>query len=691
MKKNTAKRIPLYPAVMAPSAALTSALLGSVALGATGDLDPSFGDVGRLGPILDGPVWSLAPQEDGKTLLAGGIYYQYYYYYYTPIVGNFVNLLTADGSSAPEFSAPTLEKAQVLDLVRQPDGRVVVVGRKFDDALTKSQLLVARLQSDGSLDPAFGSAGVFALPAAANNASDTATSVVLDPDGRIVVAGLRGGTAIVVRLLPNGSLDDSFATSGVFDGPESYDYYVLGGDILRTEAGGYRVTLSNYAGCQVFALTAAGTLDSAFGTAGIATVAAPSLLANAVCNSMTAQQDELLLVAGRAENHGFAGRLLANGQPDPGFSAAAIRAAMSDATAIAVGDNGTVLVAGRGVSGASIMRLQASGELDAMFGKAGTTVIDLQSAYGGDPVVHDMFVAANGSVMAAGGADYSQKAFVIRLLGSGGGDSPGVLGWSRQNTYTTAEGANEVVLNVRRTGGSSGSVSLAYQSSDANLSASSALDYGEVSGRLTWADGDSSEQQIRVPILSDSSVEPPEYFEVLLNDAQGGAGLGTSNTTIEIAADGGPYGQISFTKLNYNSGEKVAAQVEVSRDYYSSGAVSVTLTPVAGTATAVEDFAADPVTVSWADGESGWKIAKIPIVDDTLAELDEAFNVELSNPAGGAIIGQISNATVRIQANDQVKPNESSTGGGSSSYLSLLLLGLMSLLRSLRMRFRRHS
>ena len=75
---------------------------------------------------------------------------------------------------------------------------------------------------------------------------------------------------------------------------------------------------------------------------------------------------------------------------------------MDDATSITAGTGGKVIVAGSGVKGASIMRLQSTGELDALFGDGGRTWIDLVSEFGSAPVVHDLAVRADGAVLAAG-------------------------------------------------------------------------------------------------------------------------------------------------------------------------------------------------------------------------------------------------------------------------------------------------
>jgi uncharacterized delta-60 repeat protein len=689
MKKNTAKLIPLLTAGIVPATAITSGLISAPAAAAPGDLDPGFGDIGRLGPILNGPAWSLELQADGSMLLAGGRYIPGYcggwYCYYT-YTSNFVSQFSDTGLMDAGFTAASVQDTQVFDVARQPDGLIVAAGRTI--GVGTSFLAVFRLQSDGSLDQAFANAGMFQLSSVNYGEQHAGTSMVLDPDGKIVVAGSRNDRLIVVRLLPNGSLDGSFGTAGVVTGPEALDF---SGDssagartnILRTAGGGYRVIASDMAGCHIVALTAAGVMDNAFGTAGIATVDGASG-PSSFCNSMVAQADGSLVVAGKANGQGFAARILADGQPDPSFDASAVSSVLSEATAVAVSPDDSVVVAGASVSGETIVRLQSTGELDALFGNAGTTLIDLPSVYGVATVVHDMQVAADGSVLATGGAN--SDAFLVRLLSAGGGDSPGVLGVTERSVIPTVDGSDEVVVKVRRTGGAAGTVSVAYQTvvdGAHNSGATGGQDYTPVSGRLTWADGDTAEQQIQVQILSGGAVDPYEYFEMELSDVQGGAGLGVRNAIVQIAADGAPFGQLGFTADAYGAREFGSATVDVARDFYSSGSVSVTVTPIAGTATAGSDFIANPVTLTWSDGESGWKSAAFAIVDDAEDEPSESFTIELSNATGGALLGPRSTAVVTIARSDAPGsgPRPKSKGGGAVGLFSLLLLGLMSFFR----------
>jgi uncharacterized delta-60 repeat protein len=439
----------------------------------------------------------------------------------------------------------------------------------------------------------------------------------------------------------------------------------------------------------VVALTAAGSIDGSFGDTGIATVVT-SAGPTTYCTSMDAQPDGRLLVAGGGNGLGFAARLLANGQLDPGFSASAVPATMTEATAVAADANAAVVVAGIDDDGMSILRLAADGGLDATFGNAGKTTFDFETEDSAFPVVNDLFVMADRRIVGAGGvcstsacwSSWTNGAFVFRLFGEGGA-SPGVLGISEQLNVPVEEADGEVVLNVRRTGGSAGSVSVDWQTAALTWEAATpGADYTTVSGSLTWADGDMAPQQIRVPILTDDTVEEYESFQVALSGMQDGAGLGRWRAKVVILPDGAPYGQFGFPSDVYDALEYRSAQISVFREYYSTGSVSVTVTPVSGTALAGEDFVADPVTLTWADGETGWKDAAIPLINDNKQENREDFTVELSNPSGGAVVGPRSNLTVRIAANDQqVAVVGKTPGSGAFGLLSLLLLGAARLLR----------
>jgi uncharacterized delta-60 repeat protein len=230
MKKQKAKRLPRIGRTIVPGAAVASGLLSPMAMAAPGDLDPGFADLGRLIPSFYGPAWSVEPQDDGTMFLGGGDfepYCNYYYYYcgwgsgYPGYHGsNFVGLLDESGTINPQFNAAGIAATQVMDIARQPGGEIVAAGRKSSPSSKNTNLVVFRLLADGAIDSTFASGGIFEIPTSNDTDSHVATSVLLDPDARIVIAGSRNDQLIVLRLLPDGSIDSSFGNSGILAGPE---------------------------------------------------------------------------------------------------------------------------------------------------------------------------------------------------------------------------------------------------------------------------------------------------------------------------------------------------------------------------------------------------------------------------------------------------------------------------------------
>jgi uncharacterized delta-60 repeat protein len=557
--------------------------VSSPSLSAPGDLDPTFGDMGRVGSALNfhGPAWSAQALAGDETLIAGSKFCEGFYcnYYYQSYADGFMAEISPAGALDLEVAAAPLAETEVFDAALQPDNKVVAVGRASNES--HSILTVFRLLPGGSLDANFADGGVM------HYATDTAAqSVVLDPSGAIVVAGSNAGKLMVLRLLANGRLDASFGNGGVYIGPPSDNTRI---HILRTGSGGYRIgaTLSSlpHVGgsyCAVVALTAAGTLDTTFGASGIAARPPQQASASISCEALAAQSDGSLLLGGQDGGHGFVTRLLAAGAVDPSFAAGAVQSNMVEATALAVDAADSVLVAGAstpGVSGALILRLQANGLLDVAFGNAGLTWIDLPSNQTTGPTLNDMSVLADGRIMAVGGAwpttsDAAQP-LLVRLLGTDGTAGPGIIG-ATPFSLSVKEEEETAVVTVRRMGGATGAVSVAYKTADYTgtvaAAATAGADYAPVAGRLSWPDGDRSDRQITVPIVADGGqAEEPERFIVTLADAQGGAQIGTQDAVIEIAADGAPAGQFGFEVSNLSAREVDGqVQVVVDRNYYST-------------------------------------------------------------------------------------------------------------------------
>jgi uncharacterized delta-60 repeat protein len=684
MKKPQKPPLQFMPRIakgIVPTTAIASGLFSQPSLGAPGDLDPTFGDMGRVGPALnlDGPAWSATTVNGDESLIAGGEQIADYYcsYYDTCGTNGFIGKISPSGTLDLDFAAHQLSLTEVLDFAMQPDGKVVAVGSTYSKGTL--QLTVFRALAGGALDTTFAAEGVLQYTTNSN-----AQSVALDPSGAIVVGGSSAGNLIVLRLLANGSSDPSFGTGGVYTGPATDGSTRI--HVLRTASGGYRVS-TNFSAkdpkqpsyCGVLALTGAGTLDTTFGASGIAALN-PSPGSSISCPAMASQSDGRLLLAGQDGDHGFVSRLLTSGVPDPSFAASAVQVNMTGATAVAVDATDSILVAGQpntGVPGALIIRMQASGLLDYLFGDNGSTWIDLLSSAATDPVIYNMSMLPDGRMLAVGGEMATHgsptQPLLVRLLGTTGTAGPGVIGVTPSSVAVKEQDKNAVVT-VRRMGGAIGSVSVNYQTADYTGTdappATSGTDYTPVTGQLSWADGDRTDRQITVPVLTDGRVEEPKRFTVTLNNATAGSRLGTEVAVVEVATDGDRAGELGFAQPTITASQADgSAQIVVNRNYYSTGPISVTLTPVPGTATTA-DFSTTPVTLSWADGDSQAKTAAIQIVQNAVVGSGRTFTVDLTNPTNGAVIGPRSHESVTILPSSPPP----SGGGGALDWLGLLCL-----------------
>ena len=92
-------------------------------------------------------------------------------------------------------------------------------------------------------------------------------------------------------------------------------------------------------------------------------------------------------------------------------------------------------------------------------------------------------------------------------------------------------------INVMRTGGTSGAVSVDYAT--ANGTAVAPDDYLPANGTLNWADGVDGPQSFELTVNADLLVEGTETFNLTLSNPQGGATLGANaSVVVSIPANG---------------------------------------------------------------------------------------------------------------------------------------------------------
>jgi len=118
------------------------------------------------------------------------------------------------------------------DIVLQADGKIIVTGKSGSD------VLLARYNSNGSLDNTFGDNGKVINDFGGNEDSK---AIKLQPDGKIVIAGTRNGDALVVRYTLTDSgvkpVTTTIRSHAAYDGwiLESSETSGLGGTVNRSE------------------------------------------------------------------------------------------------------------------------------------------------------------------------------------------------------------------------------------------------------------------------------------------------------------------------------------------------------------------------------------------------------------------------------------------------------------------------
>ena len=168
----------------------------------------------------------------------------------------------------------------LADIAVAPDGSIIAAGRTDGDP--RPGMIVARFLPSGELDPMFGPGGFVALRTGSDRDA-SATGVALTRSGSIVVSGFAiagigdnflDARAVVVRLRPDGTLDPAFGKAGVtrFQIGRSS----LGMDVALTPSGAVYVAgmtqiqfhfFTSFRS-TVYSLTSSGKLVRGFGIGG---------------------------------------------------------------------------------------------------------------------------------------------------------------------------------------------------------------------------------------------------------------------------------------------------------------------------------------------------------------------------------------------------------------------------------------
>jgi uncharacterized delta-60 repeat protein len=269
-------------------------------------------------------------------------------------------------------------------LLVQADAKIVLAG--FDReglqgvARSHARLVMVRYNSDGTLDPSFGSAGITITDLPSDH--EQPTGAALGPNGTLLVAAhgsnlVAPDQAFVLRYTSTGTLDPAFGSGGIVEMPSGTAL----SDVASTTDG-------NVLACGSVAVTTGRTTQRDFVLWRFAPDGTP--------DSQFGRNGEVVTNFGRA----------GSSQADDGASALAL----IDGAVVAAGSTNAVAVGvSPGARRVAIAKYAADGKLDARFGRRGKVTEELGP---GDSFATGLVPTQDRKVLIFGGN--AQGAFLAR-------------------------------------------------------------------------------------------------------------------------------------------------------------------------------------------------------------------------------------------------------------------------------------
>ena len=333
-----------------------------------GSLDHSFGTSGvakvAFGFLSLNEAFAAALQADGNIVIGG---------------------FTSQPAGSPSFALARFRSSGALDpgfgtggvvqtdlgghdwilaLALQADGKILAAG--MTGSITSHDFAVVRYLANGQVDKTFGTAGKVVTDFSGRE--DRPGAIAVQGDGKIVVAGYSapsaatsvGSAVALVRYTPAGKLDSTFGSGGkelLHLGSQSAaaalrvlstGKLLVGGSLFKTT--------SNENDFMLLRLNSSGTIDTTFGTAGVAVT---NFSRTDGIHGLAVLSNGKIVVGGEVEATSFGSgdgafglaRYTANGQLDETFGTngkvvTKLGTKGSRCTSLAVQANGRILAAG---------------------------------------------------------------------------------------------------------------------------------------------------------------------------------------------------------------------------------------------------------------------------------------------------------------------------------------------------------
>lgn len=339
---------------------------------------------------------------------------------------------------ATAAAAPAGAYEQVNEVATLADGSIIGAGYA-DMGVSGNDFSVVKWRADGSLDPSFGSGGIARF--SFSSSTDYASDLVVQPDGRIVIAGAvyRAGeefNGAAFRVRADGALDTSFGSGGLAEVPggplandDRLDDLALAADgsiflAGTTRDGTWDGTGNTYTDAHIARLTVDGQLHTGFNATGQLVLSAD---VHDFASDVVVGSDDRVTFVGSSGSLGNYRAWMVRRNPDGTADATLggdgdvllpVTAAGDDRLYAAMSDHdGQLLIGGQrdfdGARESFVAKVASDGSLNSSFGTGGQVVLGA----GVSPPL--LASGVDGGVLLAGdginGADRDPVAF--RLTG----------------------------------------------------------------------------------------------------------------------------------------------------------------------------------------------------------------------------------------------------------------------------------
>jgi uncharacterized delta-60 repeat protein len=386
-----------------------------------GDLDETFGVQGTqitsFGGYEGASATTVALHSDGD-ITAAGRAFNNFNGDVAIATYDVQGLRDVDGYPVQQVTAFYADDGATILLASavQTDGKLVGAGYVWNGF--DFDFLIARFNTDGTLDQGFGSGGYQTTEFIEDSyAIDYAQAVAIQPDGKIVVSGEQfgggGGDVPVARYNPDGTPDSSFDSDGkvLIDFPgvfEEGNSIVIQPDGKIVIGGSTNQIDFDFALCR---LNSNGSLDGGFGAGGIVTT---TFGYQDIIYGLALQPDGKILATGNTSlPNGFEGfdyctvRYKTDGSVDSGFGTNGrvttdFDGGLDFAAGIARQPDGKIVVVGGApvndqfVFG--VVRYSANGVPDSGFGNSGKQT----TAFNGYDIANAVAIENDGRIVVAG-------------------------------------------------------------------------------------------------------------------------------------------------------------------------------------------------------------------------------------------------------------------------------------------------